>query len=255
MKTNKLLRYLSNYYPKRYAKMNHDFVGLMVEPLPKEIKRIVLCLDMDNQILDEVISLKPDMVLTHHPFFFGKKRFILEHDPLKKECYEKLKENNICVYSMHTNFDTGRCGMNDALCEALNLKNIRSSVKNEMMRIGELDKEMEIHEFATFAKKAFDVEYGLLINEGKKYIKTVGIIGGGGSRSFMLAKEEGCDIYISGDAPHYLRRDVILNNYNYLDFPHEIERIFMKQMKKMLLKADDTLEVITIDHEKRPEVI
>ena len=45
----------------------------------------------------------------------------------------------------------------------------------------------------------------------------------------------------------------ILNNY--LDLPHEIEKIFMPQMKKLLLEMDDSLEIIIVDHEKLPKVI
>ena len=81
------------------------------------------------------------------------------------------------------------------------------------------------------------------------------IIGGGGSRSWQLAKDAGADIYISGDAPHYVRRDIVNARYNYLDMPHEIEKIFMPTIKKFLLGIDKDLEVIVVDHEKLPKVI
>ena len=74
-------------------------------------------------------------------------------------------------------------------------------------------------------------------------------------RDYVIALEEGCDIYISGDAPHHVRRGIVTDNFNYLDMPHEIEHIFMPQMKKVLLGIDSSLEVITFDHEKLPEVI
>ena len=94
-----------------------------------------------------------------------------------------------------------------------------------------------------------------LIANGKPVVESAAIIGGGGSRDWRVAKEAGFDIYISGDTPHHVRRDIILNNYNYLDMPHEIEKIFIPQMKKILLELDDSLEILTIDHEKLPKVI
>ena len=255
MKTILMLNKLAKRFPKKFAKMNHDYVGLMTGKRPEEIKKIFICLDMDYDVLDQVIEAKPDVVITHHPFIFGTKAKVFKYDLMKKELAEKLDSLNIPVYSFHTNFDTGRGGMNDALAEALGLTNIYAPEKNIMMRIGELKEEMDVVEFAKLARKSFHVDYSLLVDSGKRNVKKVGIIGGGGSRSWSLAKEEGCDIYISGDAPHYVRRDIVNNKYNYLDMPHEIEKIFMPTMKKLLLEIDSNLEIIEVDHEKLPKVI
>ena len=43
--------------------------------------------------------------------------------------------------------------------------------------------------------------------------------------------------------------------FNYLDFPHDIEKIFMPTMKNNLQSIDSSLEIITVDHEKLPKVI
>ena len=255
MNTRQMLLKLSKRFPKRIAKMNHDRVGLMTGKLPDEIHKILLCLDCDHEILSQIKEFKPDLILTHHPFIYGPRAFILSHDPVKKALVDELDSLGIPVYSMHTNFDTGIGGMNDALAEALGLLDIKVSEKDPMMRGGRLPSPMKVEDFARFAKERFDVDYSLLIAKGKPVVESVAIIGGGGSRRWSLAKEEGYDIFISGDAPHYVRRDVFLNNYNYLDMPHEIEKIFMPQMKKILLELDDSLEILTIDHEKLPKVI
>lgn len=255
MKTNILLNKLAKKFPKRIAKDNHDFVGLMVGNKPEEVNKIVLVLDLDWQIFDEIKKVKPDIIITHHPFFFGKKSKILKYDESKRNLFEALNKENITVYSYHTNFDTGIDGMNDALAAALNLENIYAPIKDKMMRIGYLKEKMDINEFAHYANHCFKVKYSSLINEGNKIIKKVGIIGGGGSRSYKIAIEEGCDIYISGDAPHHVRREIVDSHFNYLDMPHEIEHIFMPQMKKILLNIDPNLEVITFDHEQLPKII
>ena len=250
-----MLNKLAKRFPKRIAKDNHDHVGLMTGVLPNEVHKILLCLDMDWELLPQVKEIKPDMVISHHPFIFGTKYQVFKRDLRKKELSDIMDSMNIPVYSFHTNFDTGKDGMNDALAEALDLENIYAPMKNPMMRIGELKEAMDVEEFAKFAKARFNIGYGLLVDKGPRMIKKVGIIGGGGSRSWALAKLEGCDIYISGDAPHYVRRDVVNEEYNYLDFPHEIEKIFMPRMKKLLLEMDPTLEIIEVDHEKLPKVI
>ena len=255
MKTNKMLLKLSKRFPKRFAKANHDFVGLMAGKLPIEAKKILLCLDFDEEVLPIALKNRPDLILTHHPFIYGSKAKILKYDLRKKALYDRVVEEGLTIYSMHTNFDTGEGGMNDALSQALNLKNIYAPEKEKMMRIGYLEKEMEVNEFAKYAKECLKVDYSLLIAKGNKMIKKVAIIGGGGSRDWEVAKDEGADIYISGDAPHHVRRSIHLSNYNYLDMPHEIEKIFMPQMKKLLLELDESLEIIIVDHEELPKVI
>jgi dinuclear metal center YbgI/SA1388 family protein len=255
MKTKILLNKLAKRFPKRLAKIYHDHVGHMTGILKEDIHKILLCLDLDWELLDEVKKVKPDLIITHHPFIYGSKYRVFKHDLSKKELCEQIDALDIPVYSYHTNFDAGKDGMNDALARALNLQSIYSPEKMGMMRIGYLEKEMGVETFAKFAKESFGVNYSLLISNGKQIIKKVGIIGGGGSRYWNIAKDEECDIYISGDAPHYVRRDIVNNKFNYLDMPHEIEHIFMPQMKKLLLDINPNLDIIEIDHEKLPMVI
>lgn len=255
IETRKLLRYFGKLYPKRIAKENHDFVGLMTGKLPEKIERIVICLDLDRSIIEEVLAFKPDIVFTHHPFIYGTRFQVFKKDEDKKEFSLYLDEINLPVYSLHTNFDSGKQGMNDALAEKLELINIRPLENNPMARGGELKEPRKIAEFASFAIKVLNVPYGLLINKGEQLIKSVAIVGGAGSRSWKIAKEEGYDLFISGDVPHYVRRDIELANYNYLDLPHEIENIFMEQLKKVLLDLDPALKIKTITHEIPPKVI
>ena len=252
---NVILRNLSKSFPKRIAKMNHDRVGLMTGKKPDKVQKIFLSLDLDWEVLPQVKEFKPDVIITHHPFIYGTRAKVLKFDESKRMLVEEIDKMGIPVYSFHTNFDTGKGGMNDALSKALGLINVYAPMKDPMMRIGELESSIPAEEFAKKAKTIFNVDYALLINSGSKNVKKVGIVGGGGSRGWRLAKEEGCDIYVSGDAPHYVRRDIVNAKYNYLDMPHEIEKIFMPTMKNILLSYDPTLEIMTVDHEKLPKVI
>ena len=255
MNTRLLLRQLAKRFPKRYAKMNHDYVGLMTGKLPAEVHKIILCLDFDWEVLPLIKENIPDLIITHHPFIYGTKYQVFKFDKRKEELCHEIDALGVPVYSMHTNFDTGKDGMNDALAEALELTNVYAPEKEIMMRIGELKEAMPVEEFAKFAKAKLNVDYGLLIDEGKPIVKKVGIIGGGGSRDWPVARDEGCDIYISGDVSHHVRRDIVNEKFNYLDLPHEIERIFIPQMKKILLSIDPTLEILMVDHEELPKVI
>ena len=254
MKTNVLLRKLAINFPKR-IKDGHDYVGLMTGKLKEETKVVLLCLDFDEEVYDYVVSLnkKPDLILTHHPFIYGTRHKVLSTNENKRILVEKIDALDIPVYSMHTNFDTGHGGMNDALAEALKLENIRVLSTVPMARGGELPYEMDVEEFAKYAKKCLKAKGCSLIDAGKKRVRSVAIIGGGGWYIYFNAKLENYDAFISGDIPHHGRRDVIAEHFDYLDMPHEIERIFMPTMDKILKKIDPEIETIIVDHEQEPK--
>lgn len=246
----KLMQKLYKKYPRSIAKKNHDFVGIMVKPLREEINSIVLCLDLDDEVLKRIENQKVDLIITHHPFLYGRSKVqVLKTNELRRAWTDELIKRGIGVVSMHTNFDEASDGMNDVLASKLGLKNIYAPEKFMMMRIGELETPLSREEFATYAKEKLNVKYALLQSYGKEMISKVGIIGGGGSYGFKVAMEESADIFISGDAPHHIRRDVANYHFNYLDVPHEVERVFMKKMEEVLLNIDPSLNILIVDHE------
>ena len=251
----KLISILGKKFPKRIAEKYHDYVGLMTGKIPSEVNKVLLCLDYDEEVHEIAKKYKPDLVLTHHPFFYGDKKWVLENYSFKKDLYEEINKEGINIFSMHTNFDECKDGMNDALSEALNLKEVYCASNYPMMRVGYLANEMDIEDFARCAKKCLKVNYGLLVNAGKRNIKKVAIIGGGGANEYPHAIEENADIYVSGDMSHHVRREMISLKFNYLDLPHEIEKIFIYQMKKILLSIEPTLDILCVDHEKEPTVL
>lgn len=255
METRRLLTKLGRLYPKRLALKNHDIVGYMAGQKVENVKRIVLLLDLDDEIVDEALSHHPDLILTHHPFIYGTRRKVFARDAAKEALALRLDALPVMVYSIHTNFDEAPNGMNDALASALELKDVTPLVGNAMARGGRLSAPMSVKDFANYALEKLDTPYGLLVANGKEVVESVALIGGGGSRTWRVAQEEGYDLYISGDAPHYVRRDVMNAKYNYLDLPHEIENIFLVKMQEVLLSIDPTFEVIAIKHEFPPKVV
>lgn len=254
MKTASLIRKLASLFPQR-LRDDFDYGGLMVGPYREETKRVFLCLDFDRTLFGRIEEFKPDLILTHHPFFFGNPKEILFHDEEKRESYAFLKARGIALSSYHTNFDRAKGGMNDALASRLGLSEVKPLLGDSMARGGVLPQRMGIEEFASYVLKRFDLPYLGLIKEGKGEVQKVALVGGGGWRSWKLAKEEGYDAYLSGDCPHHERREIILSHYNYLDIPHEVESIFIDRMTEILLDIDQDLIVSGFAHERPWEIV
>lgn len=254
MKTRELINRLGRMFPKRLREP-WDRGGLMCGKYPDETKKVLVCLDYDAEVLEIAKKERPDLIITHHPFIFGTKAKVLKRDPIKKGVFEETERAGLAVVSYHTNFDRGTNGMNDALAERLGLLNVKPLENDSMARGGLLKEPLAVKEFAKEALKRLNAPYGLLINEGREVVRSVALIGGGGWHGFLNAKEEGYDIYLSGDVPHHGRRAIIDNKYNYLDLPHEIERIFISKMTEILLDINQDLKVVPVDHEREPALV
>ncbi len=255
LNTNTLLYHFGSDFPKWIAADWGDYVGLMVGPLPRVLNRVLITLDLEYLHQDELLALKPDLILTHHPFIYGSHATILKKDERKKAYVTWLKAHNIAVYSLHTNFDQGRGGMNDSLARQLGLHNIHPLERDPMARGGRLDSPMTMDAFARFVKQTFHVDAGWYIAEGSPMIKRVAIVGGGGSRSYVHAQAEGYDVFLSGDAPHHVRRSIVNDHFNYIELPHEIEQIFLPVMRDYVLALDPTLVVLTPFHQTFPRML
>ena len=89
MKTKLLLQKLAKRFPKRYAKMNHDYVGLMTGKLPEEVHSILLCLDFDQEVLPLIEAQILSGILNNRILkFFGDK----DRDEVNKEIQEMTPE-------------------------------------------------------------------------------------------------------------------------------------------------------------------
>lgn len=253
IRTRSLIRRLATLYPQSLREP-WDRGGLMCGTLPLETGKVLLLLDLDEIAWEKGKEFRPDLVITHHPFLFGPKGKVFREDPRKEALYEEISESGTAVLSYHTNFDSAPYGMNEALAERLGLLDAHPVPECPMMWGGSLPEEMETGAFARRAVALLGSGHGSLI-KGRERVRTVAIIGGGGSREWRIAMEKGFDIYLSGDCPHHARRDIVRYGYSYLDLPHEIERIFMDRMREVLLGMDPTLEILALDHEEEPLLV
>lgn len=245
LKTANLLQAFGRDFPKRLAKPYGDFVGLMTGKLPKTLNKIAIVLDMEPILLDGMLKEKPDLIITHHPLIYGTKYAVLKADASKRALVKTLDAHHIPVYSLHTNFDAGRGGMNDALASAIGLMDIAPLQGDPLARGGRLLKPMKRLAFAQMVKEQLGLPYVHMIPEGNPIIQKVALIGGGGAKYFPTAQAEGFDIFLSGDSVHHVRRAIVNAHFNYLEIAHEVETIFIPTMANYLKQLDPNIQLVT----------
>lgn len=98
-----------------------DPVGLHIGDLNRDIKRIMMTLDVRPEVVAEAIEKKVDLIIAKHPPIFRPVKRLTPDTPQNK-MYLDLIKNEIAVYAAHTNMDIMENGLNDWFCEVLGMK-------------------------------------------------------------------------------------------------------------------------------------
>lgn len=230
MKAIDVYNCLEKWVPEKEA-MPGDNTGFLVGDKQSEVKKILICLDITTEIINNAVNTGVNLIITHHPVIWA---------PLKNVTAEsrvfKLIKNGISVISWHTNLDMAKGGVNDCLAKALNLKNIKVLDNYEIgfcSRIGELEKELSPYEFAKFVKKTLggNIRY----TEGKNLIKKVAVCGGAGSDMFIPAILCKADALVTADIKHSMFITAGEKNFTLIDAGHyHTEKLILNPLAEYL---------------------
>ncbi len=118
-----IIKYFESWVPKEIA-WQKDNVGLQVGSTEREIKNILLCLEVTGKTLDDAIKKDCNLIITHHPLLFNPlKKIDLQKDKTSK-LIERIIKNDITLYSAHTNLDFTKDGVSFELARVLNLQKV-----------------------------------------------------------------------------------------------------------------------------------
>ena len=183
MKTiNDILNFFEEFAPCA-TQMSFDNAGLIVGDKYTAVSRVLVALDITEDVVNEAESLGCELIISHHPVIFAPiKRLSPSSVPYL------LAQKGISAVCMHTNLDLGeKFGVNICLADALGVKNPVLSGLGECMFTGELESETDIHDFAKLAKKNLNCK-GLRYTDIKGRVKKVAVSSGaGGSNVFDAA--------------------------------------------------------------------
>ena len=115
-----IIQLFESFSPK-YLAEDGDPIGLQVGTLAKKVKKVIVALDVTEEVVDEAIENKVDLIIAHHPLLFRPLKKIIPDQPIGRTV-EKLIKNDITLYAAHTNLDIAEGGVNDMLADALELK-------------------------------------------------------------------------------------------------------------------------------------
>ncbi len=103
----------------------YDNSGLLTGDVNTEVTSALVCLDCTEEIIEEAIAKKCNLVIAHHPIIFrGLKR--LNGNNYVERTIIKAIRNDIAIYAIHTNLDNVlNNGVNTKIAEKIRLQNLK----------------------------------------------------------------------------------------------------------------------------------
>ena len=103
---------------------SYDNAGLLIGSRHREIKGVLLCIDVTESVVKEAITTGCNLIVSHHPLIFKGLKRITEDDYVQR-CVILAIQNDIAIYAAHTNMDSVLHGVNGKICEKIGLIDCR----------------------------------------------------------------------------------------------------------------------------------
>lgn len=123
MTIDTIIKYLESWAPKEIS-WERDNVGLQVGNKEQALTNILLCLDVNENVVEEAIKKRCNLIISHHPLLFNPLKNIRPGSRIS-ELVTMLIKNDITLYSAHTNLDFTKDGVSFQLAKKLRLNSIR----------------------------------------------------------------------------------------------------------------------------------
>ena len=239
MTVNDIYLFLDEKFPFALA-AEWDNSGLILGDKDATVKKAVVALDCTADVVETAIKNGAELIISHHPVIFsGLKKITADG------IVHRLIENKISVICAHTNLDFAVGGVNDCLCEALSLTDIKSVLSSEgfSFRTGKLREELSPAAFAKYVSEKLNLPVRFTM--GKKNIKTVAVCGGSGG-DLLYEAADIADALITADIKHNFFIEADNMGFTLLDGGHfNTEDTVIEPLKKALCEKFTSIEFIT----------
>ena len=237
VKIKEIYDYIDSFAPFSSA-AGFDNSGLIIGSKNKEIEKLIVCLDVTSEIIDEAKRIGAGLIISHHPVIFNPIKRIEEN-----AIPYKAIENGIAILSAHTNIDVCPVGTSALMCRLLGLENVEPIDEDGFLLMGELSSEKNEDEFFCLVKSAFETT--VKAAPMKKNVKRVAVCAGSGGSFLDLAISKGADALVTGDVKHDKFISAVDRGVLLIDAGHEAtEIVYISFLRELLEEQFPNIEII-----------
>lgn len=180
-----------------------DCSGWIVETENQDIKKIMLCLTVTDDVVRQAREQNCDMIVSHHPLF-----------------NVSIKYKNIDIYCAHTNLDRAKGGTTDTLIKTLGLAKFIVANSGEGF-VRYINYETSLQDFVE-RLKTISPHLRYVNNNGVTELKRIAFCAGSGTEFIQEAFENGADALVTGDLKFHTALDSPIVVFDIGHFESEI---------------------------------
>jgi len=256
MECREILQKIEEIAPVSYA-CGWDNVGLLAGRRDKEVSRVTVALDANDRAIEQAIAGGSDLLVTHHPLIFSPVKRVTDETLVGRRLL-KLLTHDICLISMHTNFDIAPGCMGDLAAERLGLTGytpleVTGEGENGPYGIGVVGapagESVSVEQLCLQVKEAFDLEgVQLYAPEDMSPVTCVAMCPGSGKDEISYALAAGAQVLITGDITYHYATDAVAEGLAIIDAGHYgLEQVFIPFMTSYLKEKVPGLTVDAVE--------
>ena len=208
--------------------MDFDNAGFLVGRGNRAVSKILVSLDITEEVVEEACELGAELIVAHHPVIFHPARSMTDGDPVGRILLS-LAENRIAAICAHTNLDAVCGGVNDALAARLGLEQVEQlqpeglDASGRPYGIGRVGNAAGVPKytpaFAAFVKEALGAN-GVRYVDARRPVRRVAVGGGACADLMDQALAMGCDTFVTSDVKYNGFLDAKALGLNLIDAGH-----------------------------------
>lgn len=171
--------------------------GLQVK-CRNEVNTIGFAVDSSLSTFEKALRENVDLLIVHHGIKWKPQKYF----EVTEKRINFLKKNKISLYACHLPLDAhSKYGNNIMLCRVLDLTKIKKFGKYHGESVGfsgELNRELDIYEAAEILNIRLNTNCKIF-DFGKRRVKSIGIVSGGGADAIEDAVKEKKDCFLTGE--------------------------------------------------------
>lgn len=232
-----------------------DNSGLLTGSMNKKVSKVLVTLDITNEVADEAAEIGAELIIAHHPVIFKPLYSLSENEP---SC--KLLKSGISAICIHTPYDVAEGGMSDILMNLVGFEKSEGILEITGQRnksygfgtIGVASQEYQVDELAKKLKNVLGCTV-VRYTDGGKPIKKAAFCTGSGGNLIEAALNQGADAYITSEVKHDQWLLAKQRGISVFDCGHfHTENIGMIRLCKMFAADFSNIEFVMSEVNKDP---
>lgn len=235
-----------------------DNAGFLVGRAGGQVSKILVSLDITEQVVEEAAELGAQLIVSHHPVIFGGVQAVTDQTVTGRVLLG-LTEKGIAAICAHTNLDAAHGGVNGCLARTLELTDIgqlcQAGVDGKgrpygIGRVGTAHQPgLSAARYAAYVKGRLGSASVRFVDGGRPVQKVA--VGGGACGSMMEdALAQGCDTFVTADLKYNQFLDAKALGLNLMDAGHfPTEHVVCAPLVRRLSEAFPDVEMcLAQDH-------